>query len=153
MPIDFKIITPEKTVLQKQIDSLTCPTAEGEITILPKHIPLVGLIRHGELTVRIGQDAEYYAVSGGFVEVRPGSEVVILADTAEHAREIDVQRAEAARKAAEESMRERTNKLSMEEYVALEATLQKNIARLKVAQRREHYRAKHGVGSEGIFKE
>lgn len=152
MPIDFQIITPERVILKEKIDSLTCPTAEGEITVLPKHVPLISTIRRGELAVRTAGQTEYYAISGGFLEVRPGSEVVILADTAEHAREIDVERAEAAKRAAEESMKEKTGKLSLEEYAALEAALQKNLVRLKVAKRHEH-RSERSMSSAGIFKE
>src|SRR5579864_1855210 len=105
--LNLKLVTPEKIVLQEEVDSLTCPTTTGEITILPGHVPLISPLDHGALIARKGGEPEPIAVSGGFVEVRPGNEVVILADAAEHVRDIDLEQAEAARQRAEEAMRKR----------------------------------------------
>lgn len=140
--LKFTIVTPERTVLSEEIDSLTCPTTTGQITVLPGHVPLISSLQAGELGAKINGKQEYYAVSGGFVEVRPGNEVVILADTAEHATEIDTQRAEEAKKRAEESMKNAT-RLSEEEYAALAAQLQKSLARIKVSRR--GHRGHHGA--------
>ena len=147
--IKFQIVTPEKVVLNEEVDSLTCPTTTGQITILPGHVPLISSLTHGELVAHINGKPQYIAVSGGFVEVRPQSEVVVLADSAEHAEEIDVQRAEEAKRKAQELMKN-ANTMSQEEYAVMSASLQKNLMRLKVAKRA--HRPSHGLGS-GVLKE
>ena len=148
--IKFKIVTPEREVLHEEVDSLSCPTTTGEITILPGHVPLISSLQNGQLVARINGEPQYIAVSGGFVEVRPGNEVIILADTAEHAEEIDQQRAKEAQTRARDAMKG-AQRLSQEEYAALAASLQKNLARLKVAEKKRH-RPQHGA-SQGIFRE
>ncbi|MBU6447262.1 F0F1 ATP synthase subunit epsilon [Patescibacteria group bacterium] len=148
--LNFQIVTPERTLLNEQIDSLTCPTTTGEITVLPNHIPLISSLQSGELVAKNGDKTEYFAVSGGFVEVRPGSNVVVLADTAEHYTEIDEARAEEAKMRAQELMR-KASQMSSAEYAKLFASLQKNLARIKVARR--SHRGHYGVGSEGILKD
>src|SRR3989344_2182574 len=107
--ISFKIATPEKIVYQAEVDSVSAPTEMGEVTILPGHIPLVANLTAGELRV----DGKNIFVAGGFLEVRPGNEVVILADAAEHEEEVDLARAEEARERARKAMSEQT--LSEEE--------------------------------------
>ena len=80
--IKFKIVTPEKVVYEADIDSVSLPTEQGEITVLPNHIPLVSTVVAGELVVRKGNEVQPMAVSGGFVEVRAGNEVIVLAGPA-----------------------------------------------------------------------
>lgn len=144
--LDFQVVTPEKKVLQQEVASLTCPTTMGQITILPGHVPLIASLKPGELSVKTGSGAsaqtEYIAVSGGFVEIRPGNKVIILADTAERDTEIDAELAEQAKNRAEAAMKEKQT-LSAEEYALLAASLQKNLARLKVARRKHHSHAQH----------
>src|SRR3989344_2362882 len=89
--IQFEIATPERIVYKEEVDGVTLPTREGEITILPNHIPLVGVLIPGALTVRKGTDEQYMAVSGGFIEVQPGNRVVVLADTADRAEKPDIE--------------------------------------------------------------
>jgi len=137
--LTLKLVTPEKVVLQEEVDSLNCPTTTGHITILPGHAPLISTLLSGELLARTGGEVEPIAVTGGFVEVRPGNEVVVLADVAEHVRDIDLERAEQARRVAAEAMRDR--QLTSQEYAALAASLQKNMTRIKVANK---HRGKHG---------
>ena len=132
--LKFQIVTPERTVLHEEVDSLSCPTQNGQITILPNHIPLISALQSGELTARMGDRNEHIAVSGGFVEVRPGNQIIVLADSAERADEIDPTRAEDARKAAEEAMKGEVSR-SSEEFATIAAALQKNLVRLKVSKR------------------
>jgi len=139
--LKFEITTPEKTVYKADIDQVTVPTPQGEITILPHHVPLVSQLVPGELSVKQGNEVTHMAVSGGFIEVRPGSEVVVLADTAERAEDIDVKRAEEARaraKALMESERKDETK-----FVDAVTSLEKHLARLRVAER-AHHRPKRG---------
>lgn len=150
MPIHFEITTPEKTVYKEDIDQVTVPTSTGEITILPNHIPLVSQLVPGELVVKAGEMVTHMAVSGGFIEIRKNNEVVVLADSAEKAEEIDIKQAEEARERARELMNgKRRDEESFTEAVA---ELEKSMARLKVAKRTRH-RGHHGVGSEGVLQE
>lgn len=99
--IKFEIVTPERVVLREEILQVTIPTRAGEITVLPDHIPLISILKPGVIEVKTqGKNKEVIAVSGGFVEVLK-DKIVILADTAERAEEIDLEKAEEARKQAE----------------------------------------------------
>ena len=89
--INFSLVTPERTVMSQELTSLTCPTTLGDITILPNHTQLVANLIAGELHAKSEKDSFYIHVTGGFVEVRPGNQVVVLADSAEHFYEIDAQ--------------------------------------------------------------
>ena len=113
--IHFKIVTPERVVLEKTITQATIPTVEGEITILPNHRSYIGLLKPGEIVVKCIEEKDEdskkrekkkeqdcaLAVSGGFIEF-VDNKLTILADTAERAEELDLARAEEARKRAEE---------------------------------------------------
>ena len=104
--LKFQIITPERVVFSEEVEQVSVMTREGEITILPNHIPLVGLLVPGEVRYKKMGEEVGIVVSTGFVEVQPGNSVVLLADTAEHAAEIDLARAEAARERATRLMGE-----------------------------------------------
>ncbi len=135
--IKFEIITPERVVYKAEVDSITIPTSTGEITVLPDHIPLISLLVPGELHVKIGNEEELMAVSGGFIEVRK-DKVVILSDTAELAHEIDLAAVEEAKARAEKLLREKqTEKI---DYVALAANLERELARLKVGNKYKRIR-------------
>lgn len=148
--INFQLVTPEKTVLKEELDSLSCPTTLGEITILPNHIPLVATLTAGELVAKSGGQEHFIAVTGGFIEVRPNNEVVALADAAEHHYEIDVAKTEEAVKRAQTAMKE--TKMSSEEYAKVAATLQQGLTRLNIARKHQHRRNVPMTG-EGVFKE
>ena len=148
--IKFQLVTPERTVMTEEVDSLSCPTIDGQITILPHHVPLIAPLAAGELVAKVGGKPQYIAVAGGFVEVRPDNEVVILADTAEHAHEINEQRAEEARKKAEEALKNKSI-LSNEEFASVAAALQKNMIRLRVAHK--HRSHGHGITQESTVHE
>lgn len=131
--IHFEIVTPERIVYQDRIDEVTINTENGEITILPKHTPLVSILRPGEMrVVKDGQEI-FMAVSGGFVEVQPESKVIVVADAADRAEEIDQQKAEDARKRAEEII---ANKTASSDVVEAQASLAHALAQLKVIRRR-----------------
>jgi F-type H+-transporting ATPase subunit epsilon len=131
--IKFKIVTPEKTVFEDEIDQLTLPTQEGEITVLPNHIPLISVLAPGELVARAGGKEIAMAVSGGMIEVRK-NEITILADTAERAEEIDVKRAEEARERAEK-LKDEKIRMDETEYAAVAALMERNLARIRVAKK------------------
>lgn len=132
--INFEIVTPEKTVMKDVITQVTVPTKDGEITVLPKHIPLVASLKPGviELITASGEKM-IIAVSGGFIEVLQ-NKVVILADSAERAEEIDLDRAEEAHKRAEDIKKEARH-FDTERFATISATIAKELARTKAAKR------------------
>lgn len=134
MKINFKIATPERVVFKDEVDSITLPTTMGEITILPNHIPLISVLKTGEITVKKGENEFSMAVAGGFVEVL-SEKVVVLADRAERSEEIDVARAEAAMERARK-LREEKN-VDTVEFAALSAQIEKEMARLHVGRKRQ----------------
>ncbi|MBI4135835.1 ATP synthase F1 subunit epsilon [Candidatus Uhrbacteria bacterium] len=149
--ITFEIATPERVVYKETVDSLTLPTKDGEITVLPNHIPLVSVLVPGAITVRKGSDEQYLAVSGGFIEVqpaqispsekfqsgKPNTRVVVLADTAERAEELTVAAIEKARADAEQALKEKRS-MDDETFAAAAAALERELARLKVVRKRRH---------------
>jgi F-type H+-transporting ATPase subunit epsilon len=147
--LHFQLVTPEKTVLNQELDSLSCPTTMGEITILPGHIPLVATLSPGELTARIAGKENSIVVSGGFIEVRPNNQVVALADSAEHSYEIDIEKTEAAVKRAQAAMRE--IKISSAEYAKVAASLNQSLAKLNIARKHSHH--KQPITGQGTLSE
>ncbi len=131
--LNFEITTPEKVVYSDQVDEVVLPTVQGEIGILPNHIPLVSILKPGELRIKKGNEEEFLAVSGGFIEVRP-DKVVVLADSAEKSDDIDEEKAEEARQKAEKLLTEK--KTDAKEFAALSAKIEKELVRLKVVKRR-----------------
>ena len=135
----FKIVIPERIVLETEADALTLPTTMGEVTILPHHTPFVAQMVAGEVKYKQSGKSNFFAVSGGVIEVRKNNEVVILADTAEFGHEIDIQRAEKARESARKLMTESYS--DQKTYADASAAFQKHLVRLKVA--RKHHSHKH----------
>lgn len=128
----LRILTPERVLYNGSVDQVTLPSASGEITILPKHVGLVGILRPGELVIRSAQETLPLVVSGGMFQVRSHG-IMILADTAERVEEINEQRAEEARARAEQALKEK--KFDSEEYAAIAAKIEKELARIRVARK------------------
>ena len=148
--IKFQLVTPEKTLLSKELLSLTCSTEMGQITILPNHIPLVANLVSGELIVKSSVGEEYIYLAGGFIQVNPKSEVTILADAAEHHFEIDIKRAEDAKERARKAITE--TKLSSEEYAKVAASLERSMGRIRIVRKRAH-KGRVPLTGEGVFTE
>ena len=132
MPLTLEIVTAERVVYSEDVDVLIAPGVVGELGILPSHAPLLTIMQPGEIRVDKGEESTYIAVSGGFLEVI-GNKATILADTAEHAEEIDEARAEEAVKRAEERISSAVSALDLERALA---SVRRSQARLKVARRR-----------------
>ena len=132
--MQFKITTPEREVFSDEVSQVTMMTTMGEITVLQHHIPLVCNLVPGEIKYKKNDEDLSIVVSGGFAEVRPDGSVVILADTAEHAHEIDITRAEAARERAAKLMMEARDKDDVS-YTNLAAQMEKALARLRVGNK------------------
>ena len=133
MPLKLRIITPERVVFDEEnIDSVTLPGVMGEMTILPEHAPIMTELRPGPVLFRRGAEEIDLALSGGFMEVRNDT-VVVLADTAERSDEIDQSRAEEARRKAQEAIAEHQGTIDIARAMA---ALERAQARLRVVDRR-----------------
>ncbi len=130
--IRLDIVTAEQLVFSEDVEVIVAPGIEGQLGILPHHTPLMTMLQPGELLVRKEGEELRLAISGGFLEVRP-DRVIILADTAERAEEINIHRAEEAMRRAQERLSERIPEADL---ARAEAALHRSLARLKVAERR-----------------
>ncbi|OIO07280.1 ATP synthase F1 subunit epsilon [Candidatus Falkowbacteria bacterium CG_4_9_14_3_um_filter_36_9] len=132
--IHFEIVTPKRVVLKEEVMQITVPTMMGEITVLPNHIPLVASLQPGVIEIKKKDGLpEVMSVSGGFIEVLK-DKVVILADTAERAEEIDEKRAEEARMRAEEA-KKNLKQFDQEKFTNINASIVKELARSKAVKR------------------
>jgi len=128
----LEIVTAERVVFSDNVDVVVAPGVEGQLGILPHHAPLMTMLLPGELRVRKGGEEFSLAISGGFLEVRP-DRIIVLADAAERAEEIDIARAEAAKRRAEEQLKHPTPEVDIAQA---EAALRRSLARLKVVERK-----------------
>ena len=132
--IQFEIVTPERIVLKQEVLQVILPTTSGEITVLPDHIPLVSILQPGVIEVKRADNiVEIMSVSGGFVEVMK-DKIVILADSAERAEEIDEKAVEEARLRAEETKKNIEAKDQVE-FTEVAARLERELARLRAVNR------------------
>ncbi|WP_129630912.1 F0F1 ATP synthase subunit epsilon [Candidatus Oscillochloris fontis] len=130
MPMHLEIVTAEKVVLSEEVDQINAPTRDGQIGVLPRHEPLMTILKPGEMTIIKNGERIPFAVSGGFMEVL-SNRVIILADTVERADEIDEARAERSRALAEERLK---NAQTDRDIAMAEIKLRKEVVRLQVAQ-------------------
>jgi len=129
--LTLEIVTPDRALVTEQVDEVELPGADGYFGVLPGHTPLLASLKVGELWYRIGQEKFYLAVAFGFVEVLP-DHVTVLAQIAERAHDIDVARAEAAKKRAEERIARPQADIDFERA---RVALMKALIRLQVASR------------------
>ncbi len=132
MSIRLDIVTAERSVFSEEVDVVVAPGIEGQLGILPHHAPLMTTLQAGELRVRKGGEELSLAISGGFLEVRP-DRIIVLADAAERSEEIDLARAEEAKRRAQEYLSHPTPEVDV---ARAEAALRRAIARLQVVERR-----------------
>jgi F-type H+-transporting ATPase subunit epsilon len=125
------VVSPEGKLYSGEVDMVLAPGIDGQLGILPNHAPLITQLATGELRVRVGDEEYYFAIHGGFMHVLPDA-VTVLADVAERAERIDIERAEAARRRALEML----SKAPPEERRLTEVALRRSDVRLKVARRR-----------------
>jgi len=130
--IQLEVVTPERPVVSEAVDIVIATSTEGEFGVLPNHAPLLTTLTAGELRYRAGDKQESLAVLGGFAQVAD-NKVTILADAAEKAREIDLDRAARARERAEKRLA--AARLEEVDFVRAEAALKRALLRLKLAQK------------------
>ena len=132
MPLLLEIVTPERQVFSDEVDSVVCPGIEGELGVLPHHAPLLTTLGLGELRIKRGGEGEYFASAGGFLQVRPDKGVV-MAETADIASEIDLEKAMDARREAERQLSEGFEEPA--DLARARAALQRALLRIRVAER------------------
>jgi F-type H+-transporting ATPase subunit epsilon len=140
MPLQLEIVTPERQVYSDEVDSVQVPGSEGELGVLPHHAPLVSTLGVGELRFRKGGVEESFAIVGGFLQVRP-DKVVVLAETADMASEIDLEKAQEARREAERALESGYHEGA--DLAAARAALQQALLRIRVAERRHREGPRH----------
>jgi F-type H+-transporting ATPase subunit epsilon len=133
MPLLLEIVTPERLAFSDQVDEVVLPGADGELGVLPHHAPLLAMLGVGELRIRRQSQEEAFAIAGGFVQVRP-DKVVVMAETADMASEIDLEKAHEARREAERALE--TGYHEGADLSAARAALQQALLRIRVAERR-----------------
>ena len=134
--IKLDIVTAEQVVYSEDVDVVVAPGVQGQLGILPHHAPLMTTLQPGELLVRKGGEEFSLAISGGFLEVRP-DRIIVLADAAERTEEIDIARAEEAKRRAQERL---AHRLPEVDAARAEAALRRSLIRLKVVEKRRKRR-------------
>ena len=130
--LQLEVVTPDRLVVSETVDIVMAMGAQGEFGILPGHVPFLTPLQAGELRYRKNNQLEYMAVTGGFAEVS-NNKVTVLAEAAEKAREIDLDRAKRARERAEKRLaRAKSEAL---DYLRAEAALKRSLLRLRVAEK------------------
>ncbi|RPJ52163.1 MAG: ATP synthase F1 subunit epsilon [Chloroflexi bacterium] len=138
MPIHCEIVSQDRIVYEGDPDMVVLPGAAGEMGILPNHSPVLSVLQFGLIRVRTKGEEQYFTVAGGVVEVQP-DQITVLADAAENVQEIDIQRAEAARRRAEELLKEGIGK-DTDTYLQIQAALKRSNLRLDAVRRYQHGR-------------
>jgi len=142
MPLQLEIVTPEKLAYADEVDSVVLPGSEGELGVLPHHAPLISTLGAGELRLRKGGQEESFAIVGGFLQVLP-DKVVVMAETADVASEIDLEKAQEARRQAEQALE--SGYVEGADLAAARAALQTALLRIRVAERRHREGPRHRV--------
>lgn len=140
MPIRCEIVSQDRTVFQGIADMVVLPGTDGEMGILPHHAPLLTTLKYGIIKVRSQGHETIFTVAGGFAEIQPDI-ITVLADAAENVEEIDISRAQAARKRAEERLAKGIP-VNSDNYLMIEAALRKSNLRLDAVRRYRHGPAK-----------
>jgi F-type H+-transporting ATPase subunit epsilon len=132
--VKLEIVTAERQIFSEDVTTIIAEGIDGQMTILPKHAPLITMLAPGELVVRKDGEEMYLVISGGFIEVRP-EKVIVLADACERSDEIDLERAAEAKLRAEERLKNLAQAPELDQSRA-EAALRRSLARLRVAEKR-----------------
>ncbi len=141
--IKLDVVTAERVVFSEEVDVVVAPGVEGQLGILPHHAPLMTMLQPGELLIKQGGAEFCLAITGGFLEVRP-DRIIVLADAAERAEDIDVSRAEEAKKRAEERLRE--SKAPGIDDTRTEVALRRALVRLKAVEKVQRRRREGRAG-------
>jgi F-type H+-transporting ATPase subunit epsilon len=133
MPLQLEIVTPERLAYSDEVDAVTLPGSEGELGVLPHHAPLISTLGVGELRIRKGSAEESFAIVGGFLQVLP-DKVVVMAETADMASDIDLEKAQEARREAERTLE--AGHAEAADLGQARLALQAALLRIRIAERR-----------------
>jgi F-type H+-transporting ATPase subunit epsilon len=128
--LKLEIVTPYGSIFSDDVDEISAAGSEGEFGVFPQHAPFITMLKTGMLTCKKGSENLIFFVSGGYAEVGP-DRVVILGDSAERSEDIDVERAKAAMKRAEE----RLKKIDEIDFVRATAALERSTIRVQIAEK------------------
>ncbi len=128
----LEVVTPDKLLLSKEVDVVVATSVDGEFAVLAGHVPFLASLDIGEMRFKVDGETDYAAIAGGFAEVT-GEKVTILAEAAELAREIDIDRAQRARERAEKRLAQ--TQAEQLEYARHEAALKRAMLRIRVAEK------------------
>src|SRR5690349_193272 len=142
MALQLEIVTPEKLAYSDEVDTVVLPGSEGELGVLPHHAPLISTLGAGELRLRKGGQEESFAIMGGFLQVLP-DKVVVMAEMADMASDIDLEKAQEARRQAEQALE--SGYVEGADLSAARAALQAALIRIRVAERRHREGPRHRV--------
>ncbi|MGH2352954.1 MAG: F0F1 ATP synthase subunit epsilon [Chloroflexota bacterium] len=146
MPLHVEVVAAERPILDQDVDEVLATTTQGQVGILPRHAPMLTLLAPGAVRLRRGDDETVLAVGGGFLEVS-ANRVVILADSAERAEEIDIARAEEARRRAAERVAARAPDIDQERA---QAALARSLARIRAVERVRRRGGRTRPGPSGV---
>ena len=132
--LTLEIVTPDRSLVTDQVDEVELPGSEGYFGVLPGHTPLLASLSVGELWYRVGQEKHFLSIAFGFAEVLP-DRVTVLAQIAERAQDIDIERAERAKKRAEERLQTKATPQSEMDFERARIAMMKSLIRLQVASR------------------
>jgi len=132
--LTLEIVTPDRSLVTEQVDEVQLPGSEGYFGVLPGHTPLLASLSVGELWYRVGQEKHYLSIAFGFAEVLP-ERVTVLAQIAERAQDIDVERAERAKRRAEERLQAKGSPQADMDFERARIAMMKSLIRLQVATR------------------
>jgi F-type H+-transporting ATPase subunit epsilon len=128
------IVATDRVIYDDHVDQITLPTESGVIGVLPNHQPLIGVVKMGEMIIKKEQAEIPFAISGGVIEVRGGSHVIILADDTYHAQDINITEAEQAYERAKQAMQEKESMLDVD-FARLQSVIDRELNRLNVAKK------------------
>jgi len=132
LQLTIKIVSQERELISEKADLVIAPTEEGQITILPGHVPLFSKLATGELIYKVGSSENLFAVSQGFIDISPDNTVTVIADMASHARDISLPQAQKAIKDAEQTL---TTSQDRQEIIMAEASLRQAMLEVKIARK------------------
>ena len=146
MPIRCEIVSQDRMVYEGDVDIVLVPGSQGEMGILPNHAPLLSTLQFGVLKVRTKEREEVFTIAGGVIEVQPNL-ITVMADAAENVNEIDISRAEAARRRAEEILKQGSPEDS-DAYARIETALRRSTLRLEAVKRYRSRRSRFTGASD-----
>lgn len=146
--LNLKITTPERVLYNDQVDQVSLPTEQGEITVLPHHIPLVSNLKPGEILIKKNQQEFPFFCEGGFAQIKSNNQLIVLADAGQSIEELDEEKIKQSQERAKKALEQKKDKSEIA-FVNAQSALERELARLRVA-RKWRSRARKGFAPEEV---